>query len=122
MALQWVWPELWLDPQQTSGEAAPLVTVASVAASLAALGPQLTSGEAALVALQWVWPKLWLDPQQTSGEAASLVTVALVVGNHRQALCWAALVTLVAPATAPLAALDLQQASGEAALVALQWV
>ena len=79
------------------------------------MGPQLTSGEAALVALQWVWPELWLDPQQISGEAASLVTVAsvaaslaaqdpqltpdgaalvaLVIGNHRQALCWAAFVT-----------------------------
>ena len=64
-ALQWVWPELWLDPQQTSGEAAPLVSVVSVAAQ----EPQLTPDGAALV--------------------------ALVVGNHRQALCWAALVTLV---------------------------
>ena len=27
VALQWVWLELWLDPQQTSGEASPLVTV-----------------------------------------------------------------------------------------------
>ena len=66
MALQWVWPELWLDPQQTSGEAAPLVTVASVAAQ----DPQLTPDGATLV--------------------------ALVVGNHCQALCWAALVMLVA--------------------------
>ena len=70
MALQWVWLELWLDPQQTSGEAAPLAMVASVAASLAAQDPQLTLDGAALV--------------------------ALVVGNHRQALCGAALVTLVA--------------------------
>ena len=94
MALQWVWPELWLDPQQTSGEAAPLVMVASVAASLAAQDPQLTPDGAALV--------------------------ALVVGNHRQALCWAALVTLVAPATAPLAALGLQQApAGTAPMVLL---
>ena len=68
-----------LDPQQTSGEAAPLVTVASVAAQ----DPQLTPDGAALV--------------------------ALVVVNHRQALCWAALVTLVAPATAPSAALDLHR-------------
>ena len=83
VALQWVWPELWLDPQQTSGEAAPLVTVASVAASLAAQDPQLTPDGAALV--------------------------ALVVGNHRQALCWAALMTLVAAATAPSAALDLHR-------------
>ena len=115
-----------------------MVVVASVAA-LAALGPQLTSGEAALVALQWVWPELWLDPQQTSDEAAPLVTVAsvaaqdpqltpdgaalvaLVVGNHRQALCWAALVTLLAPATAPLAALDLQQAPAGVALACRQW-
>ena len=90
VALQWVWPELWLDPQQTSGEAAPLVTVASVAAQ----DPQLTPDGAALV--------------------------ALVVGNHRQALCWAALVTLVAPATAPLAALGLQQAlAGTAPMVLL---
>ena len=63
VALQWVWPELRLDPQQTSGEAAPLVTVASVAAQ----DPQLTPDGAALVALE--------------------------VGNHRQAPCWAALVT-----------------------------
>ena len=57
--------------------------MASVAA-LAALGPQLTPDGAALV--------------------------ALVTGNHQQALCWAALVTLVAPDTAPLAVLGLQQA------------
>ena len=67
VALQWVWLELWLDPQQTSGEATPLAMVASVAASLAAQDPQLTPDGAALVALK--------------------------VGNHRQALCWAALVT-----------------------------
>ena len=91
MALQWVGPELWLDPQQTSGEAAPLVTVASVAAQ----DPQLTPDGAALV--------------------------ALVVGNHRQALCWAALVMLVAPATAPLAALGLQQAPAGTALACRQW-
>ena len=36
MTLQWVLRELWLDHQQTSGEGAPLVTVASVTASLAA--------------------------------------------------------------------------------------
>ena len=90
MALQWVWPELWLDPQQTSGEATPLVTVASVAAQ----DPQLTPDGAALV--------------------------ALVVGNHWQALCWAALVTLVAPTTAPLAALGLQQVpAGTAPMVLL---
>ena len=70
VAFQWVWLELWSDPQQTSGEAAPLAMVASVAASLAAQDPQLTPDGAALV--------------------------ALVVGNHRQALCGAALVTLVA--------------------------
>ena len=57
VALQWVWSELWSDPQQTSGEAAPLVMVASVAAQ----DPQLTPDGAALM--------------------------ALVVGNHRQALC-----------------------------------
>ena len=94
MALQWVWLELWLDPQQTLGEAAHLAMMASVAASLAAQDPQLTPDGAALV--------------------------ALVVGNHRQALCWAALVTLVAPATAPLAALGLQQApAGTAPMVLL---
>ena len=32
LALQWVWLEWWLDPQQTLGEATPLVMVASVAA------------------------------------------------------------------------------------------
>ena len=93
---------------------AALVTlVAPDTASLAALGLQLAPAGVALVALQWVWPELWLDPQQTSGEAAPLVSVvsvaaqepqltpdgaalvALVVGNHRQALCWATLVTLV---------------------------
>ena len=51
MALQWVWPELWLDPQQTSGEAAPLVMVDSVTASLAALGPQRTPCWATLMRL-----------------------------------------------------------------------
>ena len=77
-------------------------------AAQAALGPQQAPAGVALVALQWVWPELWLDPQQTSGEATPLVKVALVVGNHRQALYWAALVTLVAPVAAPLAALGLQ--------------
>ena len=67
MALQWVWPELWLDPQQTLGEAASLVMVASAAVSLAAQDPQLTPDGAALV--------------------------ALVVGNRRQALCRATLMT-----------------------------
>ena len=67
MALQWVWLELWLDHQQTSGEAAPLEMVVSVAASLAAQDPQLAPDGAALV--------------------------ALVLGNHWQAPCWAALVT-----------------------------
>ena len=84
------------------------------AASSAALNLQQTPAGVALMALQQVWPELWLEPQQTSGEAASLVTVAsvaaqdpqltpdgaalvaLVVGNHRQALCGAALMTLVA--------------------------
>ena len=69
LALQWVWPKLWLNLQQASGEAASLVIVASVAASLAAQDPQLTPDGAA--------------------------PVALVVVNHRQALCWAALVTSV---------------------------
>ena len=55
-----------LDIQQTSGEAAPLVKVASVTASLAAQGPQLTPAGVAL---------------------------ALVISEHRQAPCWAALVT-----------------------------
>ena len=61
MALQWVWLELWLDPQQTSGEGAPLVMVASVAASLAAQDPQLAPDGAALATLE--------------------------VDNHQQALC-----------------------------------
>ena len=60
---------LWLDHQQTSGEAAPLVMVASVTASLAAQDPQPTPDGAALV--------------------------ALVEGNHRLAPCWATLVTSV---------------------------
>ena len=67
VALQWVWPKLWLDHQQASAEAAPLVKVASVTASLAAQ-----------------------DPQQTPDGAAPL---ALVEGKHRQAPYWAALVT-----------------------------
>ena len=57
--------------------------MASVAALLTALDLQLTLDGAALV--------------------------ALVVGDRRQALCWAALVTLMAPVAAPLAALGLQQ-------------
>ena len=67
MTLQWVLLELWLDHQQTSGEAAPSVKMASVTASLAAQDPQLAPDGAALVALK--------------------------VGNHRLALRWAALVT-----------------------------
>ena len=47
--------------------------------------------------------------------------MALVVGNHWQALCWAVLVTLVAPATAPSAALGLQQAPAGVALACRQW-
>ena len=60
---------------------AGLVVVAASVAAWAALGPQLTSGKAALVALQWVWSKLWLDPQQTSGEAAPLAEVASVAAS-----------------------------------------
>ena len=45
--------------------------------------------------LQWVLLELWLDHQQTSDEAAPLAMVASM--------------------TASLAALDLQQTSGEAA-------
>ena len=67
MTLQLVLLELWLDHQQTSGEVAPLAMGASVAASLAAQDPQLAPDGAALV--------------------------ALVLGNHWQAPCWAALVT-----------------------------
>ena len=88
--------------------------MASVAALLAALDLQLTPDGVTLVALQWVWLELWLDHQQTSGEAA---LVALVLGNHWQAICWAALVTLVAPVAAPLAALGLQQTPAGVALV-----
>ena len=66
----------------------PLVVPA--AASSAAQDLQQALAGVALVALQWVWPELWSDPQQTSGEAT---LVALVVGDHWQALCWAALVT-----------------------------
>ena len=49
VALQWVWLELWLDLQQTSGEAAPLEMVAS----LAVQDPQLAPAGAALVASHW---------------------------------------------------------------------
>ena len=82
MVLQWVLLELWLDHQQTLGEVAPLVKMATVTASLAAQDPQPTPDGAALV--------------------------ALVVGKHQQAPCWATLVTLVAPVAALLAALGLQ--------------
>ena len=54
-----------------------------------------------------------LDPQLTPDGAA---LVALVEGGHRQALCWAALVTLVAPVAAPLAALGHQQTPAGVAL------
>ena len=54
-----------------------------------------------------------LDPQLTPDGAA---LVALVVGSHRQALCWATLVRLVAPAAAPLAALSHQQTPAGVAL------
>ena len=64
-----------------------MVVMASVAALLAALGPQPAPDGAALV--------------------------ALVMGNHRQALCWAALVTLVALVATPSAAPDPQQAPAE---------
>ena len=60
-----------------------------------------------------------LDPQLTPDGAA---LVALVVGNHWQALCWTALVTLVAPVAAPLAALGLQQTPAGVALVVNPWV
>ena len=58
-----------------------------------------------------------LDPQLTPDGAA---LVALVEGNNWQALCWAALVMLVAPVAAPLAALGLQQTPAGVAHVALQ--
>ena len=65
----------------------------SVAALLAALGPQLTPDGVALVALQWVWLELWLDHQQTSGEAAPLEMVAsLAVQDPQLAPVGAALV------------------------------
>ena len=57
-----------------------------------------------------------LDLQLTQDGAA---LVALVESGHPEALCWAALVTLVAPATAPLAALGLQLTHCWAALVRL---
>ena len=69
VVLQWVWPKLWLNHQLTSGEAALLVKVATVTASLAAQDPQLTPDGAA--------------------------PLALVEGKHRQAPYWAALVTSV---------------------------
>ena len=49
VALQLMWLELWLDHQQTSGEAAPLEMVAS----LAVQDPQLAPVGAALVASHW---------------------------------------------------------------------
>ena len=59
-----------------------------------------------------------LDPQLTPDGAA---LVALVEGSHRQALCWAALVTLVAPDTAPLAALGPQLTPAGVALACRWW-
>ena len=58
-----------LDPQPTPDGVALVVAMATVAALLAALDLQLTPDGAALV--------------------------ALLVGKHRQAPCWAALVTSV---------------------------
>ena len=66
--LQWMWLELWLDPQQTSGEVTPLAMAASLAAALAAQVPQLTLAGVAL---------------------------ALLIGEHRQAPCWTALMSSV---------------------------
>ena len=57
------------------------------------------------------------DPQPTPDGAALVV---LLEGKHQQAPCWAALVTLVAPVAAPLAALGLQQTPAGVAHVALQ--
>ena len=87
-----MWPKLWLYHQQTSGEAAPLVTAASVTASLAAQDPQLTPCWAALVrlAIPAAASLAALDLQLTPDGAA---LVALLEGKHRQAPCWAALVT-----------------------------
>ena len=68
----------------------------------------MASGAASLAAL---------DLQQASDEAALVV---LVEGKHQQAPCWAALMTLVAPVAAPLAALGLQQTPAGVAHVALQ--
>ena len=64
-------------------------------AALAAQDPQLTPYWAALVrlAIPAAASLAALDLQLTPDGAA---LVALVVGNHRQALCGAALVTLVA--------------------------
>ena len=103
-----------------------MVVVASVAA-LAALDPQLTPAGVTLVALQWVWLELWLDPQQTSGEAAPLAMVASVAASlaaqdPQLTPDGAALEVALASSAASLAALDLQQASGEATLVTLQLV
>ena len=91
------------------------MAVVPAAASLAALGPQLTHHWAARVRLvaPVAAPLAALDPQLTPDGAA---LVALEVGNHRQAPCWAALVTLVAPVAAPLAALGLQQTPAGVAL------
>ena len=79
MVLQGVWRKLWLDHQQTSGEAAPLVKVASVTASLAAQDPQLTPDGAALVALVEASVAAWaaLDPQLTLAGVA-LMALQLV--------------------------------------------
>ena len=90
-----------------------MAVMAFVAAPLAASDLQEASAGVTLVALQWAWPELWLDPQLTP-DGATLAD--LVMGNHRQAPCWAALVMLVAPATAPLAALGLQQTPAGVAL------
>ena len=65
VALQWVWLELWLDHQQTSGEAAPLAMVASVAASLAAQDPQLAPDGAALVTSHWLAGGTWCFRQNS---------------------------------------------------------
>ena len=59
-----------LGPQLTPCWATLMRLVVPAAASSAALDLQQAPAGVALVALQWVWSELWLDPQQTSGEAA----------------------------------------------------
>ena len=110
-----------LDPQLTPDGAALVRLMASVAALLAALDFQEAQMPLRIAALGGFGPSQ-ARPQQAPLDGAALV-VAMATGAALAALDpqltpdGAALVRLMASVAALLAALDLQQASGEAILV-----